>query len=85
MAEKNPLDNRHCTRCNQAKAPADFTALKAGGRDSWCKPCRAAYQRAWRRAHPERARELQRRWDETNRRARELARALGVDVTTPSD
>lgn len=62
-----------CRKCGETKPLSEFNrkADSADGLRPDCKPCRAADQRAWRAANPERARGLQRAWRERNPGANE--------------
>jgi hypothetical protein len=52
-----------CSKCRESKPLEGFASNPSGiqGRDNYCKPCKADYNRAWALAHPERARASQRK------------------------
>jgi hypothetical protein len=50
-----PESLKKCSRCKRV-LPLDAFSPQRGSRDGlgwWCKPCKAAYRRAWMAAHPE--------------------------------
>lgn len=50
------MDKKICTRCHTEKPIEEFRKRKGykGGRDTWCNPCRYAYNRQWLKADPDR-------------------------------
>ena len=55
---------KRCTRCGEFKGLRAFYRHRDQGKvrlSSWCRSCKREAWRAWRRAHPERARETDRR------------------------
>ncbi len=51
---------KRCTKCGEVKPLTSFGVSK-----SWCKPCVAAYTRAWKQRNPAKAREIKKRWLQT--------------------
>jgi hypothetical protein len=80
-------DMKTCSRCHVTQVVAVFgsNAARPDGLDEQCRPCRAAYGREWRAAHPEtRARYVAttRSHPEFKEKARAyaLSRAFGLTV-----
>jgi len=72
-------DKKYCGRCREWKRETDFymrwrrhrrTGEKVYYRESMCKRCKVAQAKAWKEAHPERAREHYRKHERSPRRAR---------------
>lgn len=58
---------KRCPRCQIEKSDAEFAPNpKTGKLQSYCKPCRTAYQLERVKAHPDKERERQRKWRQRN-------------------
>lgn len=60
---------RFCTKCRALKPPSEFykNHRYANGLTPRCKTCLIAASASWHATHPERTRELQRRWHEAHK------------------
>lgn len=58
------MTTKTCPRCREAKDRSAFgpDPNKRDGRNSYCRPCVAAKSAEYRKAHPDRERAAQRRW-----------------------
>ena len=57
-----------CPKCGESKPIGQFYKSKnrTSGRKSYCKSCDHAISEAWKKANPQRARELHARWNSAN-------------------
>lgn len=53
---------KRCGRCHETKPVSEFYVSPKGQAHSYCRPCYAEYQRAWRKANPEAQRAAEKRW-----------------------
>lgn len=67
----------HCSRCDQTKPIEAF-----GSRKDWCKPCRAQYNKEWRRNNADKHKQSRLEWNSNNRELRsEINRAWRYGFT----
>lgn len=57
------MDTKKCTRCHKSKILDMFYQNRTG---AYCKACMSERSAEWRRANPERARQLKDRWAKAN-------------------
>ena len=63
------MDVKHCTKCGEAKPLTDFYKHKkyADGHMTWCKACMRSYSAEYRKANPQKMKDLNKEYRAKNR------------------